>query len=236
MIKVGCCGFPVSRKRYFKLFPVVEIQQTFYQPPHVSLAQKWKREAPTDFEYAMKAWQLITHEPKSPTYRRLKMKIQKAREDQYGSFKPTEEVRTAWETTREIADALAAKIIIFQCPASFTPDSEHMKNLKQFFSRIKMEAHILAWEPRGKWLPSDIKFICRELDLLHVVDPFVSSQTYGDISYYRLHGRNGYRYKYTVDDLELLRDLAQEKKDCYVMFNNVYMFEDAAAFNELVQV
>jgi uncharacterized protein YecE (DUF72 family) len=236
MIKIGCCGFPVSRKRYFELFPVVEIQQTFYQPPQVSLAQKWKREAPADFEYTMKAWQLITHEPKSPTYKRLKTKIPKALEKQYGSFKPTEEVLAAWETTREIADALAAKVIIFQCPASFAPYGENMKNLKQFFSRIKREAHILAWEPRGKWLPKDIESICRDLDLVHAVDPFASPQTYGDISYYRLHGRNRYRYKYTIDDLELLKELAQEKKDCYVMFNNVHMFEDAAALNELVRV
>jgi uncharacterized protein YecE (DUF72 family) len=236
MIKIGCCGFPVSRKRYFELFPVVEIQQTFYQPPQVSLAQKWKREAPVDFEYTMKAWQLITHEPKSPTYKRLKSNIPKAMEKQYGSFKPTEEVQAAWETTREIADALAAKVIVFQCPASFVPDQENMKNLKQFFSRIKRGAHILAWEPRGKWLPRDIEYSCRDLDLVHVVDPIASPQTYGNISYYRLHGRNGYRYKYTRDDLELLKELVQEKKDCYIMFNNMHMLEDAAAFNELVRL
>jgi len=235
MIRTGCCGFPVARNRYFGLFPVVEIQQTFYQPPKVSLAEKWRREAPADFEYAMKAWQLITHEPKSPTYRRLKAKIPEAREKRYGSFKPTEEVLAAWETTREIAEALAAKVVVFQCPASFAPDSENRENLKRFFSRIERGAHVLAWEPRGKWLPDEIKSICRELDLVHVVDPFVSHQTFGDISYYRLHGRNGYRYKYTVGDLKLLKGLAREKQDCYVMFNNVHMYEDAAAFNELVR-
>jgi uncharacterized protein YecE (DUF72 family) len=235
MIKIGCCGFPVSRKRYFELFPVVEIQQTFYQPPQVSLAQKWRREAPVEFEYTMKAWQIITHEPKSPTYKRLKAEIPKAKEKHYGSFKPTEEVHVAWETTREIADALAANIIIFQCPASFVPDQENIKNLKQFFSHIKRGEYILAWEPRGRWLPKDIEFLCRDLDLVHVVDPFVTSQKYGNISYYRLHGRNRYRYKYTRDDLELLMGYAQRTKDCYVMFNNVDMFDDAVAFKEMIR-
>jgi uncharacterized protein YecE (DUF72 family) len=235
MIKIGCCGFPVSRKRYFEIFPVVEIQQTFYQPPQVSLAQKWRREAPADFEYTMKAWQLITHEPKSPTYKRLKTKIPKAKEKHYGSFKSTEEVQSAWETTREIADALAAKIIIFQCPASFEPDQKNMKNLKQFFSHIKRGEHVLAWEPRGKWFPKDIESICRELDLIHVVDPFISAQTHGGIIYYRLHGKNGYRYRYTRDDLEMLTGFRQGEKICYVMFNNVYMFENATGFKELVR-
>ncbi|HUI67533.1 MAG TPA: DUF72 domain-containing protein, partial [Nitrospirota bacterium] len=114
MIKIGCCGFPVSRKRYFELFPVVEIQQTFYQPPQFSLAQKWRREAPGGFEYTMKAWQLITHEPNSPIYRRLKAKIPKAEQRHYGSFKPTEEVHVAWETTREIADA--SSVAVTGCP------------------------------------------------------------------------------------------------------------------------
>ena len=32
-VKVGCCGFPVSMKRYFQEFRVVEVQKTFYKPP-----------------------------------------------------------------------------------------------------------------------------------------------------------------------------------------------------------
>jgi uncharacterized protein YecE (DUF72 family) len=183
----------------------------------------------------MKAWQLITHEPKSPTYRRLKAKIPEAHQGRYGYFKPTEEVLAAWETTKKIADALESNVIVFQCPASFAPDSENMKNMKRFFSRIKRGTHILAWEPRGTWLPSAVASFCRDLDLVHVVDPFVASQAYGNIGYYRLHGRSGYRYKYTADDLYSLEELARKKKDCYVMFNNVHMYEDAAAFYELIR-
>jgi len=33
IIKVGCCGFTVARPKYFQTFLVVEIQQSFYQPP-----------------------------------------------------------------------------------------------------------------------------------------------------------------------------------------------------------
>ncbi len=235
MIKIGCCGFPVSRMLYFEVFPAVEIQQTFYQPPRVSLVLKWRQEAPAGFEFTMKAWQLITHEPKSPTYKKLKTKIPKSKEEHYGSFKPTEEVQAAWETTREIADALSVKVIIFQCPASFEPDQENRKNLKLFFSHIKRGEHILAWEPRGKWLPQDIESICRELDLVHVVDPFISGQTYGGILYYRLHGKDGYRYRYTLDELQRLKGCLRKEKTCYVMFNNAYMFENATEFKALVQ-
>lgn len=34
-LKIGCCGFPVGRRQYAACFSVVEVQQTFYQPPRV---------------------------------------------------------------------------------------------------------------------------------------------------------------------------------------------------------
>jgi len=54
---------------------VVEVQQTFYQIPRIATGKRWREEAPPDFEFTMKAWQLITHEPSSPTYRRLRTVI-----------------------------------------------------------------------------------------------------------------------------------------------------------------
>jgi uncharacterized protein YecE (DUF72 family) len=66
-IQVGCCGFAAAKAKYHKNFAVVEIQQTFYQPPQEKTAEKWRNEAPPDFEFTLKAWQLITHPPQSPT-------------------------------------------------------------------------------------------------------------------------------------------------------------------------
>jgi len=39
-IKVGCCGFPKGKKKYFEQFKLVEIQQTFYKPPITGTAKK----------------------------------------------------------------------------------------------------------------------------------------------------------------------------------------------------
>ena len=78
-IKVGCCGFSMAQQDYFQRYHLIEIQQTFYQPPQLRTAEKWRASAPRQFEFTLKAWQLITHEPSSPTYRRLKKKIKAAR-------------------------------------------------------------------------------------------------------------------------------------------------------------
>jgi uncharacterized protein YecE (DUF72 family) len=232
--RIGCCGFPVSKAKYFEAFKVVELQQTFYQPPELSLIEKWLKESPDCFEYTLKAWQLITHEPKSPTYRKLKIKIPTSKEKNYGSFKPTDEVFSAWERIREIAEILDVRIIVFQCPPSFRPTKENKQNLKKFFSSIKGKQSIFAWEPRGEWCEKEIKTICEEMDLVHVVDPLQAVSVYGRVRYYRLHGIGSYRYKYTTGDLEKLKGYAGYMHT-YFMFNNVYMYENALAFKRLLK-
>jgi uncharacterized protein YecE (DUF72 family) len=233
-IKIGCCGFPVSRERYFKAFGIVEIQQTFYQPPEDRLAAKWRAAAPETFEYTLKAWQLITHEPSSPTYRKLKTPIAGSKEKFYGSFKPTDEVFAAWERTRGIAELLRARIIVFQSPPSFVPSAEHKKNMRIFFSSIRRDGFIFAWEPRGVWRPDEIREICEELNLVSVVDPFKGLPKHGGICYFRLHGKGGYRYKYTDEDMAVLKRMMETGQNIYVLFNNVYMYDDAVAFKKML--
>jgi uncharacterized protein YecE (DUF72 family) len=67
-IRVGCCGFALAQPRYFRTFRLLEVRQTFYQPPRLATLQRWRQQAPPGFEFTLKAWQLITHEPTSPTF------------------------------------------------------------------------------------------------------------------------------------------------------------------------
>jgi len=234
-IKVGCCGFAEAMHLYFREFSLVEIQKTFYQPPRVQTAQKWREQAPDDFEFTMKAWQLITHEPSSPTYRRLSHEIPEDKKSVYGSFKPTDEVFAAWEETMNIAQALEAKIILFQCPARFDPTEEHISNMRAFFTAIDRKDFTLCWEPRGDWPAETIRQLCQELGLVHAVDPFKDESVYGDIRYYRLHGITGYRYKFNALDLKLLLDKCDPERLNYVLFNNVSMLGDARRFWGIIE-
>lgn len=59
-VKVGCCGFPEAREEYCKEFSAAEVQQTFYQPPLLKTALKWRKEAPASFEFTIKACGKIT--------------------------------------------------------------------------------------------------------------------------------------------------------------------------------
>lgn len=234
-IRVGCSGFPKARSAYFEHFSLTEVQQTFYQPPRIETLQRWRQDAPPAFEFTIKAWQLITHEPKSPTYRRLRAHVPRNRRDRYGSFRPTDEVLAAWQTTRDAAKALHSRVIIFQCPASFTATDSNIANMRAFFHAIRADAadFVLGWEPRGNW-PNDVaRSLCKELGLIHVVDPFQTAPPDDQPLYFRLHGIGGYQYRYT--DADLRRLLGMCRGTTYCLFNNVWMAEDAERFLGLVR-
>lgn len=231
---IGTCGFRLNKTEYAKLFSCVEIQQTFYQPPQIKTLERWRAEMPDDFEFTIKAWQLITHEAKSPTYNRLKKKLTETEKEEAGRFQPTAIVREAWETTLACAGALKAKTILFQCPASFKPFEENIANLERFFSNIKRGKLNFAWEPRGDWNAKIVKEICERHNLWHVVDPFKQITITPDRCYYRLHGINGWRYKYEEGELEELVSLLPKNKRSYVFFNNIEMTEDALRFQAII--
>lgn len=232
-VVVGCCGWPEARAKYFEHFPAVELQDTFYQPPSVALAEKWRREAPESFRFTLKAWQLITHPASSPTYRRLKQSVPEERRAACGGFQATAEVRQAWRHTLAVARVLKAEAIVFQCPASFRPEPRSIERLEAFFEQAEREGWWMAWEPRGSWPVEVVRHICERHDLVHCVDPFQARPVYGRAVYFRLHGRGGYRYRYSDAELD---ELAETVMGCrcegpvYVMFNNVFMKEDALRF------
>jgi uncharacterized protein YecE (DUF72 family) len=234
-VVVGCCGWTEAQARYVRTFEALELQTTFYHPPSDLVARRWKSQAPPEFRFCMKAWQLVTHTPSSPTYRRLKSRVSPSEMNLYGNFRPTEQVALAWQRTREIADIVDARVIVFQCPASFLPTRENIRNLETFFQGIEPRDRVFAWEPRGAdWDDQLVLRLCAENQLVHCVDPFVRDSVCGGSLYWRLHGKGGYRYRYTETDLAemsgQLKAYSHLTGPNYVMFNNVSSREDALHF------
>lgn len=234
-VNIGTCGFGRTKGEYFDLLHCVEIQHTFYQPPQIKTLERWRTEAPGGFEFTLKAWQLITHEAKSPTYKRLKRKLTETARADAGYFKPTPIVREAWEVTLASARALNAKSVLLQCPASFRPTTENIENFRSFLSMIDRGGLNIVWEPRGKWDGEVVGELCRELELWHAVDPFEKASTTRDRCYFRLHGRGGWRYKYDDGELEELASMLPDDTPSYVFFNNREMLDDALRFQGIVK-
>lgn len=234
---VGVCGFAESQNRIFRDFDVLEVQQTFYQPPAPATAARWKAKAPPFFVFTLKAWQLITHEAGSPTYRRLREKLAPGSLARAGAFRWNDVTRMAWERTLEIARMLDARAVVFQTARSFKPVEENLRRIRTFFETIDRGGLRMIFEPRGEaWTDEIVVSLVRELDLVHGVDPFLRAPVEGGprpaIRYYRLHGlpAYAYRYAYTEEDLAFLDARLGEAQETFVLFNNDSMAVDARRF------
>ncbi len=228
-IHTGCCGFALAQAKYFRKFSCVEIDTSFYRLPKLPTAARWRATAPAGFRFALKAWQVITHRATSPTYRHTPLDDHDQQHCGHFGFNAT--IRWAWDATFAVACELDAAFVIFQCPASFTPTSEHVTGMKRFFEKAKRGKFQMGWEPRGTWKPEQISTLCRELDLVYVVDPFQTPPILtGKVQYFRLHGRISAQHRYSNEELAQLRKFCQPTPVSYCFFNNSNMVRDAVAF------
>lgn len=218
MIKVGCCGYPVSQTKYHETFKLVELNSTFYKYPTLKTAEKWRNKAPEDFEFTVKAHQDISH--------RYRLKLDLAS----NSFKKI----------KQICRILRAKVILIQTPASFS-----LKNLgeaEKFFKEVDREDFILVWETRGSSWESEealskLRDSLSSLNVTHVTDPLKAMPAFtANLAYFRLHGlgERMYYYQYTNEELKKLYEAVKKfmglREGVYVLFNNLSMFDDARRF------
>ncbi|HZI67431.1 MAG TPA: DUF72 domain-containing protein [Thermoanaerobaculia bacterium] len=232
-VRVGLCGFTVGAAEYARRFSLVEVQQTFYDPPQRLTLERWRLRMPPPFEFTLKAWQLVTHDGALPTYRRMKRPLTRGQLSEAGNFRDSETVRLGWKETLACARILAASTVVFQCPASFRPTDENVANLCRFFREVDRDGRRFAWEPRGAWPDELVHDLCGELDLTHAVDPFRQTPVTTGLAYFRI-GRAGERRSYSDQELRRLSDLASRFEIVYAMFNNMPRVGDAERFQAIL--
>jgi uncharacterized protein YecE (DUF72 family) len=239
VIKVGCCGFPIRKGSYYKEFKVVEVQKTFYDPRNVNTFRRWRDEAPPDFEFTIKAWQGVTHSVKSPTWKRYKGDLI-GNKEKYGLLKYSQEVLWAWKQTLAAANALNANKIVVQLPPSLKWDG-NKEEISKTLKYIVSSGMKIIVEPRHpSWFSQEVYKLFRDNNIVFCTDPLKNGivDTDNEIIYLRLHGIGGYKYRYKDEDLQRIKDIIgdyQNKKVVYVMFNNVYMYEDAKRFIDILK-
>jgi len=223
MLQVGCCGYPVSMKKYYESFGLVELNRTFYEYPRISTVLRWREKAPQNFEFTVKAHQDITHKFR---------------------FEIKQSLR-AFETMKQICQILKARILLIQTPGSLRPDK--LRDAEQFLSKIKRDDLMMVWETRGPaWDTPRVRERLAEnleaLNVVHVTDPFRMLPAYtGKIAYFRLHGlgRELYYYQHTDDELKQLHKLVHpfehHGKEVYVLFNNLAMLNDGLRFKSYIE-
>jgi len=229
VIKSGPNDFCMAHIKCFKTYEVLEVQKSFFQLPLEKTARKWRKNALKNFEFIPHAWQVITHDISSYTYKKMRRKIPYRERQRCGFFKPTDTVFKAWEETKKIAQILRACYVLFRTPETFNENRKNIENMNRFFGQIDRGGITPIWDNSGKWEDRTVREICKNNKIIHAVDPFKSKQLYGDISYFRLKGLKGRKYQFTFEDYKKIKKFCSKKTN-YVMFCNSNRKNDCLEF------
>jgi len=230
MLRVGCCGWSGFRGKkegmsklqlYAEVFSAVEVNSTFYRIPRISTCERWRKEVDEvnrDFEFTVKANKEITHV------------------DRFSSEKSLEVLKKM----KDVCEALNSRILLLQLPPSFRATEKSIEDLKRFLQKVERGSLKIAVEFRHEsWSDEIVGELAEEFSLIHCVDPFLREPLRDSPSYFRLHGsppgERMYRYRYSDEDLMLLRERIARYQDAYVFFNNIFMYEDALRFSKMLE-
>jgi uncharacterized protein YecE (DUF72 family) len=219
---------------YFERFRLVEVQESFYDPPTERTLARWRRRAPEGFIFSMRAWQLITHPPTFPGYRRIQRPWDEAACHRFGLLQTTDQTLWAWDIVRRSAEILKAKAIVFQTPPSFTPTRENKGNFARFFASIERGPLHLVWEPAGVWEDEETEALAGECGLIVAVDPLIRKPCAGNVFYCRIRDKTRGRGAHTEDDFFLIHERGatsdEEIEEGFCIWNTQNAAQDAHRF------
>jgi uncharacterized protein YecE (DUF72 family) len=232
MIRIGCAGFPVGRDRYWSERDFSEAATGEHMPQDATL-EGWRADVPKGAELAVQAYRLITHSPSDPGFPAAGKKLPKNRQLLCGGFRESLEVHEAWQATRAAAEALGARLVVFETPGSFVPGPDSLRDLYAFFRRISRAKLTPVWAPRGLEWDRLADKVCGELGLERAYDPLRQKPpAKGRFRYARVGVPRGSFLD--VDDLSTIaRSL--EGGPAYVVFSHRAAFPDAARLQALLE-
>lgn len=223
---------PVQLSEYAAVFPVVEIDTTFYGVPSESTFLHWVEEVPTSFQFIVKANREMTMHPD------LDQQITEAEREQiFCDFN---------QRMRLLIATNQLKTILFQFPPMFNATHENIQYLMRLRSLmadlpISIEFRNMTWLddaifPELEEFFADLKYDLVAVDeprgLTNSADFILNAQT----KIVRLHGHNQHgwqdsgmqwrkertNYRYSTEELRQLatKIRASGATDVCVIFNN----------------
>ncbi len=207
-----------DRLRYYAtLFPVVEVNSTFYRLPPPSVAASWVRRTPSRFRFAAKFPQTITHD--------LRL------------VGTDEELHRFLAVLKPLRDAGRLAAALLQLPPSLPFEPE---TVRTFYASLPSDLPVAVEFRERSWVAEVSYALLREFHLANVIvdGPHlpIAADVTAPFAYVRWHGHGAplwYDYTYSAEQLAAwvprLRALAEEATVVYGFFNN--HFRGDAAVN-----
>lgn len=214
MIEIGLTSFKehghllnrpyLTLNEYASLFPVVEMNTSFYGIKPANVSENWVKETPDSFQFIVKAFKGMTMHAEMTDF--------------YQDTHHMDEAFHAFLSPLRTSGKLGA--VLCQFPSYFDCTKKHVAYLRELRSRypddmLAIELRNSSWYEE-KYLNHTINFM-RELGFsLVIVDqpqvpihsvPFVPMVTNDDFVYTRLHGRNKGNWRDNTGDWRRKRNL-----------------------------
>jgi uncharacterized protein YecE (DUF72 family) len=218
MITIGCAGFPVPATRYFKEFLFVEVQDTHVAQPGTGTIRRWRREAPSGFDFALLAPRDIGQE----------------------GFRDGKTTDSALKNLADVAKELDAQTAVFAAPPDFTSSRANKSALKEFLTAQagKKRFKRVVWEAPPTWDAEDAQTIATDSGVTPAFDPLAHGTTGASFGYYQLPGPAGHKSRYEDPAIEKLAGIALgcKNESAIFVFTNVDMFADAKRLKKAMKL
>ena len=215
-------GLPSARWLgfYVRHFGTVEINNSFYKLPEAKTLLKWRREASSDFVFAVKANRFITH------------------------MKKLKNVEEALATLLERVGSLGRNLgpILFQLPPNINFDAGR---LRDFLDILPPQRRYVIEFRNATWLNDRaIELLRARRAAFCIHDLFEDAcpqHVTSSFSYFRFHGfgekyGGSYPKRTLTAHAETMADMVARGKDVYAYFNNDahgYALKDAVRLRRL---
>jgi uncharacterized protein YecE (DUF72 family) len=189
---------------YAQHFDTVEINNTFYQLPKEQTIENWRKQAPDDFLYTLKANRYITH------IKRLK--------------DCSQELDRFFERAILLKEKLGP--VLYQLPPSLHKDLD----LLERFIKLLPKKHIAVFEFRHEsWYSQDTYDLLKEYNVAFCIHDMPGNQSprvvTADVIYVRFHGPTS-RYTGNYSNAQLkkwahwIKQNSQQTRATFAYFNN----------------
>jgi uncharacterized protein YecE (DUF72 family) len=211
-------------RKYSNLFPIVEVNSTFYRLPAPSVAASWVRRTPAGFRFAVKMPQTITHD------HRL--------ED------TAAELAKFLRVVQPLRDAGRLVAALAQLPPSLPFDPGVVR---RFYEGLPPDLPVAVEFREPSWTTEESIALLQEFRLAYTVvdEPALPVEIHvtGPFSYVRWHGHGRplwYDYRYSPTELgpwvPRVRELAAGDRPVYGFFNNHFRGDAAANCREFTDL
>ncbi len=215
-----------------QVFPVIEVNSTFYRPPSARMSEAWAARTPDSFVFTVKAWEWFTHDKETFA---------------------EGDARLFQEGIAPLLGAGKLGAILLQFPWFFRDGEKERDRIRRAADALRGWAPLVIELRHVSWLDALDFLRSQELNFCNIDQPKSSTAitgtrlVTGPVGYVRLHGRNAkawfskeagrdekYDYLYSREELRLweeaIREMEAEK--LFLILNN--HFQGKAIANALM--